>query len=34
MAHLQEKESQVKVLWCKDSRQLSLLFGREKVMPK
>ena len=34
MVRLQEKESQVKVIWYKDGRQLSLLSGREEVMPK
>ena len=34
LVRLQKKELQVKVLWCKDSQQLSLLIKREKVMPK
>ena len=34
MARLQEKESQIKVLWYKDNQQLSLLSGREKVIPE
>ena len=34
MTHLQGKKLQVKVLWYKDSRQVSLLSGKKKVVPK
>ena len=34
MAYLQKLELQVKVLWCKDSRQVSLLTEKKKVVPK
>ena len=32
MARLQEQEPSVKILWCKDSRQVFLLFGKKKVI--
>ena len=34
IVHLQEEKSQVKVLWCKDGWQVSLLFEKKKVVPK
>ena len=34
MAHLQKKGSQVKVLWCKNGRQVSLLSEKKKVIPE
>ena len=34
MARLQKKGSPVKVVWCKDSRQVFLLSGRKKIVPK
>ena len=34
MVYLQEKGSQVKVLWYKNSWQVSLLIKKEKVIPK
>ena len=34
LVYLQEKEPQVKIIWYKDGRQLFLLLGREKVVPK
>ena len=34
ITYLQKKNISVKILWRKDGRQLSLLFEREKVVPK
>ena len=34
MVYFQEKGSQIKVLWCKDNRQVSLLSGIKKVVPE
>ena len=34
MARLQEEGSQIKVLWYKDSRQVSLLSEKKKVVPE